>query len=122
MFEKRIINFQFSIINLIIRLIQGFIKEIGAPRAWDTKEGNKMETYPLVLTIPFIGHDGKERADDIMAELNVGNPEYIANVKAQKEANKRMEFRCGFSVKNYERNGEAKRFQKCQVHDIQIMM
>jgi len=25
-------------------------------------------------------------------------------------------------VKNYERNGEAKRFQKCQVYDIQIMM
>ena len=103
-------------------LIQGFIKEIGAPRAWDTKEGNKMETYPLVLTVPFVGKDGKERADDIMAELNVGNADYIANVKAQKEANKRMEFRCGFSVKNYERNGEAKRFQKCQVYDIQIMM
>ena len=98
--------------------LQGFIKSMGTPREWNTKEGEKRETYPMVLTVPYIGHDGKEHSDDVLAELTAGNPQYITNVKKAMEERKRMEFRLGFSIREY--NG--KQYQDCRMWDVQIMM
>ena len=72
--------------------LKGFIREIGQPRKWKTNEGEDRETYPLVLTIPYIGSDGKEHSDDIQAEHTCGNPAYIANIRKGMEEKKCMEF------------------------------
>ncbi|MBQ3925454.1 MAG: hypothetical protein II706_00560, partial [Bacteroidaceae bacterium] len=81
------------------------------------------ETYRLVLTIPYIGSDGKEHTDDIQGELTSGNPAYIANIRKAMEEKKCMEFKCGFSIKEWKNpQGQVKPIQQCKVYDFSILM
>lgn len=103
--------------------LKGFIREIGEPRKWKTNEGEDRETYPLVLTIPYVGSDGKEHADDIQAELTVGNPAYIENIRKGMTEKKSMEFRVGFSIREWKNpQGQVKNIQQCKVFDVQMLM
>ena len=103
--------------------LKGFIREIGQPRKWKTNEGEDRETYPLVLTIPYIGSDGKEHSDGIQAEHTCANPAYIANIRKGMDEKKCMEFRCGFSIKEWKNpQGQLKNIQQCKVYDIQMLM
>lgn len=102
--------------------LQGFIREIGTPRQWKTKENEPRETYPLIISVPFVGKDGKEHSDDFLAEINVGNKDYIENVRKHMENHDRMEFRVGFSIREWEKDGKKSNFQKASVFDIQILI
>lgn len=98
--------------------LQGFIKSIGTPREWKTKEGESRWTYPVVITIPFIGTDGKERCDDILTDHTCGNPEYMDKLHKAMEEHTRMDFRVGFSLREW----EGKQFQNARLFDLQIML
>lgn len=103
--------------------LKGYLREIGQPRKWKTNEGEDRETYRLVLTIPYIGSDGKEHTDDIQGELTSGNPAYIANIRKAMEEKKCMEFKCGFSIKEWKNpQGQVKPIQQCKVYDFSILM
>lgn len=103
--------------------LKGYLREIGQPRKWKTNEGEDRETYRLVLTIPYIGSDGKEHTDDIQGELTSGNPAYIANIRKAMEEKKCLEFKCGFSIKEWKNpQGQVKPIQQCKVYDFSILM
>lgn len=103
--------------------LKGYLREIGQPRQWKTNEGEDRETYRLVLTIPYIGSDGKEHTDDIQGELTSGNPAYIANIRKAMEEKKCLEFKCGFSIKEWKNpQGQVKPIQQCKVYDFSILM
>ena len=42
--------------------VQGFIKSIGVPREWETKEKTKMYSYPVVFSIPYVDKQGTPRS------------------------------------------------------------
>ena len=98
--------------------IKGKIKSIGAPREWTSRENKKMSSYPVVIEVPYIGRDGNEHKDEILGELVSGNDGYIKNLTEAMNAEKGMEFRLGFSVKEY----KGRLYQACKVWDIQILM
>ena len=98
--------------------IQGFIKEIGQPHSWQSKEGNTMNSYPIVVEVPFIGKDGKERADELIADHVIGNDEYLAKLQEAKQNRQRLEFSIGFNVREW----QGKKFQSTKMFNVQIMM
>lgn len=98
--------------------VQGFIKEIGVPREWDTKENKKMYSYPVVFSIPFVDKQGTERSDEIVGELNAANPDYIAKIDDLCKRQSRVDATLGLSVNEY----KGKLYQRIKVWDIQIML
>ena len=98
--------------------IQGFIKEIGEPRSWKTSEGKEMNSYPVVIEVPYIGKDGKERADEVIADHVIGNPEYLAKLEQARQNRQRLEFSIGFNVREW----QGKKFQNAKMFNVQIMM
>ena len=98
--------------------VQGFIKEIGVPREWETKEQTKMYSYPVVFAIPYVDKQGTERSDEIVGELNAANPDYIAKIDDLCKRQSRVDATLGFSVNEY----QGKLYQRIKVWDIQIML
>lgn len=98
--------------------VQGFIKEIGVPREWETKEHTKMYSYPVVFAIPFVDKQGTERSDEIVGELNAANPDYIAKIDDLCKRKSRVDATLGLSVNEY----QGKLYQRIKVWDIQIML
>lgn len=98
--------------------VQGFIKEIGVPREWETKENKKMYSYPVVFSIPFVDKQGTERSDEIVGELNAANPDYIAKIDDLCKRQSRVDATLGLSVNEY----KGKLYQRIKVWDIQIML
>ena len=98
--------------------VQGFIKEIGVPREWETKEKTKMYSYPVVFSIPYIDKQGTERSDDIVGELNAANPDYIAKIDDLCKRQSRLNVSLGLAVNEY----QGKLYQRIKVWDIQIML
>lgn len=98
--------------------VQGFIKEIGVPREWDSREGQKMYSYPIVVSLPYIDKNGTERSDEIIGELNAGNPDYIQKLKDLWMKNAKGTFSLGLAVREY--NG--RKFQNIKIWDIQIQL
>lgn len=98
--------------------VQGFIKEIGVPREWETKEKTKMYSYPIVFSIPYIDKQGTERSDEIVGELNAGNPDYIAKIDDLRKKESRVNVTLGLAVNEY----LGKLYQRIKVWDIQIML
>ena len=98
--------------------LQGYIKEIGTPREWKTQEGETRYSYPITISIPFVGSDGKERSDDIITDHVAGNPEYIKKLKEEKSKGTRMDFRVGFSLREY----QGKQYQNARLYDVQILL
>lgn len=98
--------------------LTGFIKNIGVPREWNTKENEKRFSYPVTISIPYIGKDGKEHSDELIGELSAGNPDYVQKLEEAKEASQRMEFQVGFSVRTW----ENKEFNNIRIYNIQILL
>ena len=98
--------------------VQGFIKEIGVPREWETKEKKKMYSYPVVFSIPYIDKQGTERSDEIVGELNAANPDYIAKIDDLRKKESRVNVSLGLAVNDY----KGKLYQRIKVWDIQIML
>ena len=98
--------------------VQGFIKSIGVPREWDTREGRKMYSYPVVISIPFVDKQGTKRSDEIVGELNAANPDYITKIDDLCQKQSRVDVSLGLSVNEY----EGKLYQRIKVWDIQIML
>lgn len=98
--------------------LQGFIKSIGEPRQWTTRNDEPRETYPVEIAVPYIDDRGTEREDSIIADLDTGNPDYMKKLEDAKNLKQRLDIRVGFSVREY--NG--KKFQNAKVWDVQIMM
>lgn len=98
--------------------VQGFIKEIGVPREWETKEHSKMFSYPIVISIPFLDKQGNQRSDEIVGELNAANPDYIAKIDDLCKKQSRVDVVLGLSVSEY----QGKLYQRIKVWDIQIML
>ena len=97
---------------------QGFIKEIGVPREWETKEKTKMYSYPVVFSIPYVDKQGTERSDEIVGELNAANPDYIAKIDDLRKKESRVNVSLGLAVNDY----KGKLYQRIKVWDIQIML
>lgn len=98
--------------------VQGFIKEIGVPRQWTTRENSTMYSYPLVIKIPFIDKQGTERSDEILAEMNAANPDYVEKISKLCLDKSRVTISLGLSVSEY----QGKKYQRIKVYDIQIML
>jgi len=98
--------------------VQGFIKSIGVPREWETKEHSKMFSYPIVINIPFLDKQGNQRSDEIVGELNAANPDYIAKIDDLCKMQSRVDVALGLSVNEY----QGKLYQRIKVWDIQIML
>ena len=98
--------------------VQGFIKSIGVPREWETKEKTKMYSYPVVFAIPYVDKQGTERSDEIVGELNAANPDYIAKIDDLCKRQSRVNVSLGLAVNEY----QGKLYQRIKVWDIQIML
>lgn len=98
--------------------LQGYIREIGTPREWKTQDGETRYSYSITISIPYVGSDGKERCDDIIAEHTAANPDYIQKLEVEKGKHTRMDFRVGFSLREY----QGKQYQNTRLYDIQIML
>lgn len=98
--------------------VQGFIKEIGEPREWNSKEGQKMYSYPIIMSLPYIDKNGAERSDEIIGEMNAGNPDYIQKLEGLRAKCAKATFTLGLAVREY--NG--RKFQNIKIWDIQIML
>ena len=98
--------------------VQGFIKEIGVPREWETKEKTKMYSYPVVFSIPYVDKQGTERSDEIVGELNAANSDYIAKIDDLRKKESRVNVSLGLAVNDY----KGKLYQRIKVWDIQIML
>ena len=61
-------------------IIKGFIKEILGTREWTNKEGEKRQSVKMVLSIPYVSKDGQEHDDELMGEMNYGNPAFFEGV------------------------------------------
>ncbi len=77
-----------------------------------------MNSYPIIVEVPFIGKDGKERADEIVAEHVIGNDDYLAKLQEAKQNRQRLEFSVGFSIREW----QGKKFQSTKMFNVQIMM
>ena len=62
-------------------IIKGFIKEVGLPREWSNKEGEKRLSVKLTLQIPYVSKDGQERYDELMGEMNIQSEEFLEGQK-----------------------------------------
>lgn len=98
--------------------LQGFIKSFGEPRQWKTQNGEARESYPIVISIPFLNPRGEERSDDIITEHVCGNPEYIQRLKQQAMEGKRMEFEVGFSINEW----EGKQYQRAKLFNVSVLI
>lgn len=98
--------------------LQGFIKKIGEPRTWNTKENETRYSYPITISLPYVGADGKEREDELIAEHTAGNPEYIDKLKESMEKRQRMEFRLSFNIRQW----EGKEFNNIKLYNVQILL
>ena len=98
--------------------LQGFIKSFGEPRQWQTQSGEARESYPIVISIPYLNYKGEERSDDIVTDHTCGNPEYIQRLKQQAMEGKRMEFEVGFSTREW----EGKQFQNARLYNVTVLI
>jgi hypothetical protein len=80
---------------------QGFIKKIGEPRSWNTKEGEQRCTYPVTVSIPYVRQDGRQGEDELVTDLTAGNPEYVENVKGLMAKGAECDLTIAFDVREY---------------------
>ena len=98
--------------------LQGYIQSIGTPRDWETRDGEKRQTYPITITLPYVGSDGKEHSEEIVADHNCGNPDYLAKLKEAMAKHQKMEFSIGFQVKSW----KDRLFNDVKLWNIQILL
>ena len=99
-------------------IIRGFIKEVGQTRDWTTKEGEQRQSVKLTLQVPYLTKDGQERNDELMGEINYGNPEFLEGLKRTQQAHEKCEMTVGFSLSDW----KGKLIQNIRVYNITKML
>lgn len=98
--------------------IQGFIKSIGTPREWTSREGQAMKSAPLHLSIPRLDAQGREVSDDILGDVTYGNDDYLKRLQESVEQQKRVSCDVRFSLREY----NDKLFQNCRIVNITVLL
>lgn len=80
---------------------QGFIKSIGEPRSWTTKEGERRETYPVKVSVPYVRNDGKQGEDILVCDHTCGSPDYVKQLKELMESQAELDLTISFSLREY---------------------
>ena len=99
-------------------IFRGFIKEVGSVRNWTGKDGEQRNSVKLTLSIPYVSKDGSERDDELVGELNFGNPEFLEGLKKTSAAREKCEFQVGFSLSEW--NG--KKIQNIKVFNANKLL
>lgn len=99
-------------------IIRGFIKEVGQTRDWTTKEGEQRQSVKLTLQVPYLTKDGQERNDELMGEINYGNPEFLEGLKRTQQAHEKCEMTVGFSLSDW----KGKLIQNIRVYNVTKML
>ena len=99
-------------------IIKGFIKEILGTREWSNKDGEKRQSVKMVLSIPYVSKDGQEYEDELVGEMNYGNPAFLEGVQKACDAQEKCEFQVGFSLSDW--NG--KKIQNIRVYNLTKMI
>ena len=79
----------------------GFIKSIGEPRSWTTKEGEARETYPVTVSVPYVRNDGKPGEDILVCDHTCGNPDYVKQLQELMESQAELNLTISFSPREY---------------------
>ena len=79
----------------------GFIKTIGQPRSWTTKEGEARETYPVTVSVPYVRNDGKPGEDILVCDHTCGNPDYVKQLQELMESQAELNLTISFSPREY---------------------
>ena len=79
----------------------GFIKKIGEPRDWQTKEGEARETYPVTVAIPYVRQDGTQGEDLMVCDHICGNPDYVKQLNELMESQAELDLTISFSLREY---------------------
>ena len=98
-------------------IIRAFIKEVGQTRDWTTKEGEQRQSVKLTLQVPYLTKDGQERNDELMGEINYGNPEFLEGLKRTQQAHEKCEMTVGFSLSDW----RGKLIQNIRVYNVTKM-
>lgn len=99
-------------------IIRGFIKEVGQTRDWTTKEGEQRQSVKLTLQVPYLTKDGQERNDELMGEINYGNPEFLEGLKRTQQAHEKCEMTVGFSLSDW----KGKLIQNIRIYSVTKML
>ena len=99
-------------------IIRAFIKEVGQTRDWTTKEGEQRQSVKLTLQVPYLTKDGQERNDELMGEINYGNPEFLEGLKRTQQAHEKCEMTVGFSLSDW----KGKLIQNIRVYNVTKMI
>ena len=99
-------------------IIRGFIKEVGQTREWTDKNGEKKQSVKLTLQVPYLTKDGQERNDELMGEINYGNPEFLEGLKRTQQAHEKCEMTVGFSLSDW----KGKLIQNIRVYNVTKMI
>lgn len=99
-------------------IIRGFIKEVGQTRDWTTKEGEQRQSVKLTLQVPYLTKDGQERNDELMGEINYGNPEFLEGLKRTQQAHEKCEMTVGFSLSDW----KGKLIQNIRIYNVTKMI
>ena len=98
--------------------IQGFIKSIGEPREWSTRDGQAMKSAPIVLQVPQIDSQGRNVSDDILGEVTYANDAFLQSLSENSKANKRVSCSVRFAVRDY--NG--RQFPNIRIGNVTVMI
>ena len=79
----------------------GFIKSIGVPRSWTTKEGEARQTYPVTVAIPYVRQDGKQGEDIMVCDHICANPDYVKQLHELMESQAELDLTISFSLREY---------------------
>ena len=80
---------------------QGTIKAIGQPRSWKTKEGEKRQTYPVTVAIPYVRQDGKQGEDLMVCDHICANPDYVKQLNDLMESLAELDLTISVSLHEY---------------------
>lgn len=95
-------------------LVRGILSEVGQPWDWTDKNGVKQQCVKLLMRIPCGTREGNEYFDEIMGEVNIGNPEFLNSLKRTCEAGEKCEFQVRFSTADW----KEKKIQNIRVFNI----
>lgn len=99
-------------------ILKGFIKEVGQTRDWTNRDGEMRHSVKLTLQVPYLTKDGQERCDEMVAETNYTNTEFLDGLKRTQEAHEKCEMQVGFSLSDW--NG--KQIQNIRVFNLTKMI
>lgn len=97
---------------------QGFIKSIGEPRQWNTRDGQPMKSAPIVLQVPQVDSQGRDVSDDILGEVTYSNDAFLESLSENKKAGKRVSCSVRFAVREY----QGRQFPNIRIGNVTVLI